>query len=113
MADINTASWHQNDAANTNAPPNGWPEGQFPSTVNDCARAMMGAVRRWYDRIQPTVTSTGSGNAHVLTFAVAPASMQAGDIIWFIPGATNAAGACTLDVGDGSGAKAIKAIDGT
>lgn len=33
-------------AANNNAtPPDGWPEGQQPSTVNDCAREMMASIR--------------------------------------------------------------------
>jgi Chaperone of endosialidase len=55
MADI--SEWDPADEANTDAPPNGWPEFMQPSAVNNCARAMMGAVRRWYD----TVTSQIAG----------------------------------------------------
>ena len=36
-------------ASNNSTPPNGWPEGQAPSTVNDCARQMMAAIRTWYE----------------------------------------------------------------
>jgi hypothetical protein len=49
MADV--VEWNPVDDANTNAPPNGWPEFMQPSAVNNCARAMMGAVRRMYDQL--------------------------------------------------------------
>jgi cytoskeletal protein CcmA (bactofilin family) len=48
MADIST--WSPVDASNNQPPPDGWPEGQAPSSVNNCGRAMMGAVRRFYDQ---------------------------------------------------------------
>lgn len=35
-------------ADNNAAPPNGWPEGQSPASVNDCARQMMADIRSWY-----------------------------------------------------------------
>lgn len=47
MSDI--SAWSVTDASNTAATPDGWPEGQAPSSVNDCGRAMMGAIKRWYD----------------------------------------------------------------
>lgn len=35
-------------AGNNNAtPPDGWPEGQAPSTINDCAREMMAAIKTY------------------------------------------------------------------
>lgn len=37
--------WSTTAASNTATPPDGWPEGQLPSTVNDCAREMMAAIR--------------------------------------------------------------------
>ncbi len=49
MADIST--WSPVDESNVAAPPNGWPEFQPTNTVNNCGRAMMGAIRRWYDTI--------------------------------------------------------------
>lgn len=36
-------------ANNNSAPPNGWPENQTPSSVNDCARQMMASIRDWYE----------------------------------------------------------------
>jgi len=55
MGDIST--WNPVDNSNTTAPPDGWPEGMAPSGVNNCARAMMGAVRRWYDTVTAQLAS--------------------------------------------------------
>ncbi len=54
MSDI--GSWSTTAASNNFATPDGWPEGQAPSTVNDCAREMMRAVKaqiddcEWFNR---------------------------------------------------------------
>jgi hypothetical protein len=48
MADVDT--WSPLDESNTSPPPDGWPEFMLPSGVNNSARAMMGAIRRWYDK---------------------------------------------------------------
>lgn len=37
--------WSTAAGSNNASPPNGWPEGQLPSTVNDCAREMMASIR--------------------------------------------------------------------
>lgn len=37
--------WSTTAANNNSTPPDGWPEGQAPSTVNDCAREMMAQIR--------------------------------------------------------------------
>jgi hypothetical protein len=60
MADIK--SWANTAAANNQQPPDGWPENQLPSTVNDCAREDMAAVRRFYE------TSQWTDLGHVLTY---------------------------------------------
>lgn len=38
-------SWSTTPGSNNTAPPDGWPEGQAPSTVNDCGREMMSSIR--------------------------------------------------------------------
>ncbi|MBX6322979.1 MAG: hypothetical protein IRY94_14210, partial [Rhodospirillaceae bacterium] len=53
MPDISQPTWSETDSANTATPPDGWPENQVPSTVNDCARMMMGAIKRFWNRINP------------------------------------------------------------
>ena len=55
MGDIST--WNPVDNSNTTAPPDGWPEGMAPSAVNNSARAMMGAIRRWYDTVPGQIAS--------------------------------------------------------
>lgn len=37
--------WSQAAGSNNQTVPDGWPEGQLPSTVNDCAREMMASIR--------------------------------------------------------------------
>lgn len=44
--------WSTAAGSNNASPPNGWPEGQLPSTVNDCAREMMAAIRTSYIDLQ-------------------------------------------------------------
>jgi hypothetical protein len=71
MADI--SAWSATDESNTVAPPDGWPEFMPPSMVNNSARAMMGAVRRWYDQVLdgslvlPYVSATGGGTIGGIT----------------------------------------------
>lgn len=106
MPDISQSSWAESDAANTAAPPNGWPENQAPSTVNDCARMMMGAIKRFWTRINPAAASAGAGSAYTLTPAVALAAYVTGEIYSFRANHTNG-GPATLNI-SGLGAKAIK-----
>ena len=65
MADIST--WSSSAASNNQTPPDGFPEGQAPSTVNNAARETMAAMRRWYEDAQwadlghvPTFVSASS-----------------------------------------------------
>lgn len=71
MADIGASNWNEADASNSTAAPDGWPEGMAPSGVNDSGRAVMGAVKRWYDWSAPLVTG-GTSTAYTLAYSVAP-----------------------------------------
>ena len=44
----NISSWSTSSAANNAVSPDGFPEGMAPSGVNDSAREVMGAIKRWY-----------------------------------------------------------------
>ena len=71
MPDISdNTNWFETDNANDRPPPAGWPEGQAPSTVNDCARAMMGAIKRAWDRINPTEPTINPSGAHHKTLSL-------------------------------------------
>ena len=70
MADLNTASWSETDASNNAAPPAGWPAGMFPNQVEPTAQAMMGALKRWWNRSNGVYVSTGAAGI----YAVAPSN---------------------------------------
>jgi hypothetical protein len=106
MPDISNAAWTEVDGSNTTAPPAGWPEGMAANAVNDTARMMMGAIKRFYDHANASVTSGGAANVQTLTYTVAPAALVRGDAYSFIVGFTNT-GATTLNI-NGLGATAIK-----
>lgn len=68
--------WSVTAGSNSATPPDGWPEGQAPSTVNDCAREMMAQIRTGINNIQFVdlgVTPTQTGNT---TFTLAGNQMQ-------------------------------------
>ena len=67
MADLDDASWSENDTANTAAPPAGWPAGMFPNQVEPTAQAMMGALKRWWNRINGVYGSAGASGAYAVT----------------------------------------------
>lgn len=50
MAKLGT--WSTTAGNNNSTPPDGWPEGQAPSTVNDCAREMMAQIRTVFNDAQ-------------------------------------------------------------
>lgn len=44
--------WSTAAGSNNAAVPDGWPEGQLPSTVNNCAREMMASIRTAFEDLQ-------------------------------------------------------------
>jgi hypothetical protein len=97
MADIGASNWSETDASNSTAAPDGFPEGMAPSGVNNGARAVMGAIKRFWNRANAVKTTAGTTSAYTLTFDVAPGAYVNGEIISFVVNATNAA-AATLNV---------------
>lgn len=106
----NNTVFFETDASNTSGTDPSWPEGMLPSKVNDSARALQGAAKRFYDHINGTATSGGSANAQTLTYTVAPTAYVAGDRYTFKvgPGLTNT-GATSLNV-NGLGAVSVAYI---
>src|SRR6516225_8915203 len=105
MSDIETSNWSETAASNNAAPPNGMPEGMAPSGVNDSGREIMAAIKRDWNRRNPTQTSGSSANAQTLAYTSAPAAYVQGQCFGFIAGLTNT-GAATLNV-SGLGAKNV------
>lgn len=97
MADIAASNWSETDNNNNTASPDGMPEGMAPSGVNNTGRAIMGALKRFWNKSNAVKTTGGTTSAYTLSFDVAPGAYYDGEIISFIVNATNAA-AATLNV---------------
>lgn len=107
MPDLgNTSVFSQTDANNNSGTMPSWSGSAAPSTIDDAGRAFQGAVFREWNWRNPTLTTTGSANAYVLTYSVAPAAYYNGQTFSF---KTNFAvtGSATLNV-NSLGAKTIK-----
>ena len=110
MAELNnsgTGQWSETDANNTSPPPDGAPVGTFPNQAEGIWRAMMGALKRFWDRINGTVTTTGTAGAYVYTPANTslPAAYVQGETYVWRANFTSV-GSDTLDV-NGLGAKPL------
>lgn len=63
MTDLANGNWSETDTGNTSAFP---PNYTIPAWLN-IAFAIMGALKRFWDRANPTVTTTGSSSPYVYT----------------------------------------------
>lgn len=99
MAELSSSAWSETDDSNSSAPPDGWPEGMNPSDVNNAARAMMGAIKRFWDRINPINVSGGTGDAYTLSPTVAPAALVANELWRFRANRSNTTTTPTVTIG--------------
>lgn len=70
MAELNNSGsgqWSETDASNTSPSPDGWAAGTFFNQVEPNARSMMGAIKRFWDRVNGTVTTTGASGTYTYT----------------------------------------------
>ncbi len=97
--DISNSGYSETDSSNTTASPDGWPTGITGAGAVNTGRMMMGSLKRFWDRINGTVTSGGSANAYTYTPTNAsfPTAITAGEIFSFKANFTNT-GASTLAV---------------
>lgn len=75
MADIVNTSWTEVDSGNVFQPPLGWPAGMYPNAVEPTSQAMMGALKRFWTRLNPVYAASLSTTD---TFAVAPSQAITG-----------------------------------
>jgi hypothetical protein len=73
----NNSVFSETDANNNSATDPGFPEGMAPSRVDDAARALQGASKRFYDWQSSKLTG-GTSTAYTLTYDVAPAALYDG-----------------------------------
>lgn len=102
----NISQFSTSAASNNAAPPDGAPEGQAPSTVNDVQREVMAASARQYQDSNGTLVTAGSGNTYTLTTNNNHQALGDQGLIVFRADRANT-GAVTLNV-DSLGAKAIQ-----
>ena len=103
----NLFDYSQTPASNNAAPPDGSPEGQAPSTVNNVIRQLMANSVGAFN----CYTGGGSANAHTVTMSPALAAYSSKVRIAYIPPANNT-GAYTVNV-NSLGAVSVKMQDGT
>lgn len=103
--DLSSPNYSEVAANNTTAGATGWAANSAPTSAYTVIRDKMAAIKRWWNRAGPTVTSGGSANAQTLTYGVAPNNYTQGDTYTFIAGFSNS-GATTLNV-NALGAKAV------
>jgi len=106
MADLSQSNWSETDANNNSASPDGAPEGMAPSGVNDTIRALMGALKRFWNRLNGTVITSGADTV-TAAFGAAAASYNTGERHLLKFGATNSITTPTLNL-NSLGAKNIK-----
>ena len=89
MSQLQTSNWSDTPANNNAATPNGWPEGQNPDTVNDCAREMMSALKINFNHVHgldsagALLSSGGTSTAYTVTYSTAPATLYTGFLFGF------------------------------
>jgi hypothetical protein len=95
--DISQSNWKELDSDNDAEAPDGAPEGMAPGGLNDTIRAIMGAVKRGWNRANAVKTTGGTSGAFTLAYDQTPAAYADGEITSFVVHAANAA-AATLNV---------------
>ena len=106
MPDFGSAPFSQTDASNNSGTMPSWSGSAAPSTLDDAGRALQGAATREWNWRSFTLTATGTSDAKVLSYSVAPAAYYNGQRFAFIANTTNTTSA-TLNV-NSLGAKTIK-----
>lgn len=104
MSDV--LEWDAAAANNNDVPPDGFPEGQAPSTVNDAAREVMAAIKRYVEDTAGANTAGGSSNAFTLAASQTISAYAAGQMFAFVANHT-IDGSATLNI-DSVGAKTLK-----
>jgi len=102
----NPSAWSTSAANNDASPPNGFPEGMAPSTVNDAARELMAGIARWYKDASGNLLSTGTSTAYVVTTNSSHGSFAALSVLFYRAHVGNGA-TPTLNV-DALGPKPIR-----
>lgn len=86
MADLSASNFSTTDASNNAASPNGWAVGtMLPSQVEPTMQATTGALKRFWERVNCQVTTTGASGTYVYapTNISFPSSIVQGEVFGF------------------------------
>jgi hypothetical protein len=83
MPELSSSTYSETDASNNAAAPSGMPEGQTPGSVNNSWRAGMGALKRFWGRINPVYASTGTAGGYLLAHSVALSTYSGNELLAF------------------------------
>jgi hypothetical protein len=109
MAEI--FDWDVTAGNNNNAPPNGFPEGQTPASLNNSSREVMAVIARYYEVFSGGLVTTGSSGSYVLSVNQVITSYSTGLFFSFTANHDNP-GAALLNV-NGVGSVAVTTPDGS
>lgn len=111
MSDIRSSDWSIVADDNNQSPPNGWPENQLPSSVNNSAREMMAAIKRSWNDDHPVNITAGSSSAYTVITSASSTAYATGDA-YVLRMNHESTGTSTLNV-NGIGARIIKKFGDT
>src|SRR5258708_27209541 len=85
LDDTTTNKWSETDASNTQPAPGGAPDGRVRSQAEPIWRGIMATVKRFWNRINGTVTTTGASGHYIYTpvNATYPTSYVSGEAFCF------------------------------
>lgn len=104
----NTTVISPTDASNASGTCPSWSGSAAPSTLDDSGRCIQGAIARWWENTNFSVTSSGTAPTFAVAYTVAPAALRSGQAYCFTTHAA-AAGSDTLNV-NALGAKTLKKV---
>lgn len=99
MPDIADVAWSERDDRNTEAVPNGWPTGAFPAYTDLVGQMMMGATKRFWNKINPIYQTSGTGDTYVVQTEVGVDQINLYELLCVRIDRTNTTSTPTLQFG--------------
>lgn len=109
MPDIADVAWSERDDHNTEAVPYGWPTGAFPAYTDLVGQMMMGATKRFWNKINPVYQTTGTGDVYVVQTEVGFDQINLYELLCVRIDRSNIGGTPTLQWGNTSPRTIVKA----
>lgn len=109
MPDIADVAWSERDDHNTEAVPNGWPTGAFPAYTDLVGQMMMGATKRFWNKINPIYQTTGTGDDYIVQTEVGIDQINLYEILCIRIDRSNTTSTPTLQFGATNSRTIVKA----